>query len=72
MKRNILSLIILLAAIAFAIIFYIIIFSRYESVWFDVNAIFFLCMVTFIMACGIFVSAIILEKSNKNNNSNQQ
>ena len=72
MTKNVLSAIVLIISIIFAVALWIVIFSIYNPVWFDVTAIFFLCMVTFIAACGIFLAAIILEKGGKHKHRHSQ
>ena len=61
MKRLI-SLIIFIASIVLAIVFYAVIFSGFSYIWFNAVAIFCICIVTFLAGFGIFISGLIVEK----------
>ena len=60
--RTILSLFIATLTIFAAVFLYMYIFKSFETIWFDFKAIFLLCVVTFGAGCGLYISAILIEK----------
>ena len=60
-KNGILSTIILVTTIITCLILYVVIISRNEQIR-SFNTIFYLCIVTFVLGVGIFISALIKEK----------
>jgi len=52
---------ILIISIIVAVVCYIVIFSSFEQIW-TFNAVFFLCLVTFLFGAGVFLSAFLRER----------
>ena len=60
--RNVFSIIIIIATIIGAAVAYYFIFTGYDKIWFNFMAIFLLCLTTFLLAVGIFIGAILVER----------
>ena len=56
---NVLSSLIFIISIVALVIGFVAVFSQFDKVWFEFNAIFLLCVITFSSACGILLSALI-------------
>jgi len=64
MDKKTLSILVLILSIILAVILYIVIFTNVSNPFQDFNGIVYLCLVTFMLALGIFISAILVEKKN--------
>ena len=66
MDRKKLSIWVLVLSIILAILLYVVIFTNIKNPFNDFGGIIYLSFVTFVLAIGIFISAILVEKKDNN------
>ena len=68
-KNKVLSALIFMLSVVVGAVFYVIVFRRFDRVWFEFQPIFYLCVITFSAAFGIYISAIVIDTEEQEQNN---
>jgi len=60
-KRNILSGIVFVLAVAVSLVVYFVVFDKYDRIWMETLPMMYLLLATFVTGLGIYISAMLLE-----------